>query len=459
MVKMDLLMAAFQGNDDIVRKEVLLNKKSISLFYMNSLTEQKTIEEWVIRPLQFHDGEVWKGLQDVYISGESTESISDAIQAVLEGFTLITDGEELIKLKTYSVSQRSIEGSAIESSLLGPHDAFNESLQTNLSLLKRKIKNISLKTIIGTIGEETQTQYAVLYMDNQVSRDNLDYLLRALDQINVQGITSASVLQQMIEEVPWSPFPQLLNTVRVDTSMSSLLEGKIVLLLDGAPQALVGPITFMDLVNAADDEYNRSMTATLLRHLSLFGFFITLFITSSYVSFLTFHPEMLPPQLFSLIATSRAKVPFPPVLEVLILEIIIEVLREAAARMSIKVGQTIGVVGGIVIGTAAVEAGLVSNITIILVAVSTLLSYLPSNVLLRNGFQVIKYGFILLAGLFGLFGQMVALACLLSHLVQLKSLGSPLLSTGFDKGKGYTNKGVLRVPKHDSIKNSFRTKR
>ncbi|MFD9625304.1 spore germination protein [Peribacillus muralis] len=449
---MDLLMKAFQGNDDIVRKEVLLTDKSISLFYMNSLTEQKTLEELVIRPLQLHNGEEWKGLQNVYISGESTDTVSDAVQAVIEGFTLITDGEELIQLKTFSVSQRSIEASSIESSLLGPHDAFNETLQTNLSLLKKKIKNISLKTNIGTVGEETQTQYAVLYMDNKVSRDNLDFLMRALNQVNVQGITTASALQQMIEEAPWSPFPQLLNTVRVDTSMSSLLEGKIVLLLDGAPQALIGPITFMDLVNAADDEYNRSLTATLLRHLSLFGFFVTLFITSSYVSFLTFHPEMLPPQLFSLIATSRAKVPFQPMLEVLILEIIIEVLREAAARMSIKVGQTIGVVGGIVIGTAAVEAGLVSNIIIILVAVSTLLSYLPSNVLLRNGFQVIKYVFILLAGLLGLFGQMIAFAYLLSHLVQLKSLGSPLLSTGFDKGRGYTNKGVLRVPKRESIK-------
>ncbi|MEC0272742.1 MULTISPECIES: spore germination protein [Peribacillus] len=459
VVKMDLLMKAFQGNDDIVRKELLLNEKSINLFYMNSLTEQKTLEEWVIRPLQLHHGEEWKGLQNVYISGESIDSVSDAVQAVLEGFTLITDGEELIKLKTYSVSQRSIESSAIESSIMGPQDSFNESLQTNLSLLKRKVKNISLKTIIGNIGEETQTQYAVLYMDNKVSRDNLNFLLRALDQMNIQGITSASVLQQMIEEMPWSPFPQLLNTVRVDTSMSSLLEGKIVLLLDGAPQALIGPITFMELVNSADDEYNRSLTATLIRHLSLFGFFMTIFITSSYVSFLTFHPEMLPPQLFSLIATSREKVPFSPMLEVLILEIIIEILREAAARMSIKVGQTIGVVGGIVIGTAAVEAGLFSNIIIILVAVSTLLSFLPTNVLLRNGFQVIKYAFILLAGMLGLFGQMIGFAYLLSHLVKLKSLGSPLLSTGFNRGRGYSNKGVLRVPERGLIKNSSRTNR
>ncbi|MGE7609255.1 spore germination protein [Peribacillus frigoritolerans] len=458
VVKTDLLMKAFQGNDDIVRKELLLNEKSINLFYMNSLTEQKTLEELVILPLHLHNGE-WKALQDVYISGESIDSVSDAVQAVLEGFTLITDGEELIKLKTYSVSQRSIETSSIESSIMGPQDSFNESLQTNLSLLKRKVKNISLKTIMGNIGEETQTQYAVLYMDNKVSRDNLDVLLRALDQVNIQGITSASVLQQMIEEVPWSPFPQLLNTVRVDTSMSSLLEGRIVLLLDGAPQALIGPITFMDLVNAADDEYNRSLTATLLRHLSLFGFFLSLFITSSYVSFLTFHPEMLPPPLFSLIATSRARVPFPPMLEVLILEIMVEILREAAARMSIKVGQTIGVVGGIVIGTAAVEAGLFSNIIIILVAVSTLLSFLPSNVLLRNGFQVIKYVFILLAGLLGLFGQMIAFAYLLSHLVKLRSLGSPLLSTGFNNGRGYSNKGVLRVPKRGFIKNSSRTNR
>ncbi|WP_285767487.1 spore germination protein [Peribacillus sp. SI8-4] len=449
---MDLLMSAFRGNDDIKYKEIVINEKSLYLFYMNSLTEEHTLEELVIRPLYFQTDGEWKGLRHVYIGGEPVESINDAVQAVLEGFTLVTDREELIKLKTYTVSQRAVEGSAIESSILGPHDSFNESLQTNLSLIKRKIKSIALKTIMGSIGEETQTQYAILYMDNKVSNYNLECLLRALERIDVPGITTASVLQQMIEEVPWSPFPQLLNTVRVDASMSSLLEGKIVVLLDGAPQALIGPINFMDLVNAADDEYNRSLTATLLRHLSLFGFFITLFITSSYVSFLTFHPEMLPPQLFSLIATSRAKVPFPPVLEVLILEIMIEILREAAARMSLKVGQTIGVVGGIVIGTAAVEAGLVSNIIIILVAVSTLLSYLPTNVLLRNGFQVIKYAFILLAGLMGLFGQMVAFAFLLSHLVKLKSLGAPLLSIGFKKGRGYSNKGVLRVPERGFIK-------
>jgi spore germination protein KA len=191
---------------------------------------------------------------------------------------------------------------------------------------------------------------------------------------------------------------------------------------------MICPSSFLGFFISPEDYYSRWTTATLLRCIRFFGFFLTIMLTPFYISALTYHPEMLPYEVLKSIYESRSRVPFPPVIEVLLMELVLEVLREAGSRMPTKIGQTIGIVGGIVLGTAAVEAGLVSNILIVLVAISALLSFLPPSFRMSNTSRFVRYIFILSAGFFGLYGQMIAFAWLIYHLVNLTSLGTPFMS-------------------------------
>lgn len=191
---------------------------------------------------------------------------------------------------------------------------------------------------------------------------------------------------------------------------------------------IICPASLFEMFVSPEDYYNNWSVASLLRCLRFLGMFVTIFLSSTYVSVLTYHQEMLPPALLTILSESRRRVPFPPVVEVLIMELTIEVLREAGVRMPTKIGQTIGIVGGIVIGTAAVEAGLASNIIIVVVSISALLSFLPPNFLMSNAIRLTRYVFIIMAGYLGMFGQMISFVLLFSHLMGLTSLGTPYMS-------------------------------
>ena len=232
-----------------------------------------------------------------------------------------------------------------------------------------------------------------------------------------------------MDDHPFSPFPQYHETVRPDIAVSSLLDGRIVIVMNNSKGVIICPISFFELFISPEDYYNRWTTASLLRSLRFFGFFLTIILTPTYISVLTYHPEMLPFNVLLNLQESRGKVPFSPFIEVLFMELVIEILREAGSRMPTKIGQTIGIVGGIVIGTAAVEANLVSNTLIVLVAISALLSFLPPNFIMSNSSRFIRYFFILSAGMFGLYGQMIAFAWLFHHLLNLTSLSTPLYDT------------------------------
>ncbi len=216
--------------------------------------------------------------------------------------------------------------------------------------------------------------------------------------------------------------------------------------MENSQSVMICPYSFLELFNSPEDLYNRWSTASLLRILRFAGFFITIMLTPMYISALSYHPGILPFELLMMIQESRSKVPFPPVIEVLFIELVIEILREAVTRMPTKIGQTIGIVGGIVIGTAAVEAGLVSNTLIVLVAVSALLSFLLPNFLMSNASRFVRYVFILSAGLFGLLGQMLALAWLFNHLLNLTSLGTPFMTPVIPRKWSDMYNSVIRLP-------------
>ncbi|MEK4244121.1 spore germination protein [Psychrobacillus sp. FSL K6-2684] len=344
------------------------------------------------------------------------------------------------------MNTRDVSISEMESTFIGPQDVFTESLETNLSLVKRRIQNSMLKDEELIIGNVTNTKIALLYIDDLVEKKKLKNLKNRLDKIDYPTFLDISILMQLIEDNPYSPFPQYYMTIKPDTISHYLADGRIVILMDNSQSALVCPTSFLELFITMEDYYNRWPSASLMRLLRFFGFFLTIMITPSYVSSLTFHQEVLPYELLLNLQESRMKVPFSPLFEVLFIELIIEVLREAGARMPAKIGQTIGIVGGIVIGTAAVEAGLVSNILIVIVATSALLSFLPPVFHMSNTSRFIRYIFILAAGMFGLYGQMLAFAWLIAHLLRVNSLGTPFMSTVIPRKISDLKDSVVRFP-------------
>jgi spore germination protein KA len=374
--------------------------------------------------------------------------LSNIISSIAEGNTILYfHVEELyLSIKTFSAPTAAISDTDTESSVIGPQNAFTESLETNLSLIKRRIQNPNIKIQNFVLGSETNTKVSVLYMDDIVNKENLDIVIKKIEKVDHLAFNDISILQQLMDNHPFSPFPQYHETVRPDIAVSGLLDGRIVVAMENSKGVIICPVSFFELFISPEDYYNRWTTASLLRALRFFGFFLTIILTPTYISILTYHPEMLPFNVLLNLQESRGKVPFSPFMEVLFMELVIEILREAGSRMPTKIGQTIGIVGGIVIGTAAVEANLVSNTLIVIVAVSALLSFLPPNFIMSNSSRFVRYLFIFAAGLFGLYGQMIAFAWLFHHLLSLTSLNTPYLTPLIPRKWTDLFDSVIRMP-------------
>ena len=410
-----------------------MKTQKVTLIYLGTLVKSDTIQQLVLSGLErMDDEEVQLGPPQEYIkNGELVENneLPSLLHDIVSGYiAIIFENEKVLKVQGYSAEERSISPTENETTVLGPQDAFVESLETNLSLLKRRIRSIHLKTNIVTLGTETNDSVAIVYLDNIANKENVDRVKYRINNIEYQGFPGMAMLKQMLEDKPFSPFPQFGISSRPDNAIAAVLDGRILVMMNGDPGVAILPSTFWELFSTPEDFYNRWTTASLLRTLRLFGFFVSILFTATYVAVLTYQPDMIPPQMLSILAQSRARFPFPPMIEALLIELVIEILREAGARMPTKIGQTIGIVGGIVIGQAAVEAGLASNILIVIVASSALLSFITPNYLMSNAIRFIRYFYIIAAGILGMFGQALLLAWMFGHLLNMTSLGTPYLT-------------------------------
>ncbi len=423
--KISSIKKKLESIDDAVFKDFQTTVGTVTIIYLSSLVDSVKLHKTVMLPILEDVEKVWQSFESA-----DSKDVNSLVSLIVQGNTILYFQQlnRLFKVETFSPPQRAITSTETESTVTGPQDAFTESLQTNLSLIKRRVQQPGLKTVNRVVGQETHTKISIIYIEHIVNDENLKTLEDRIAKVNYPGFVDVSVLKQLIEDNPYSPFPQYYFTTRPDAAVMSLLDGRIIVAMDNSPNVIVCPTSFLEIFFSPEDYYNRWTTSSLLRLLRFLGFFITILLTPMYISALSFHPGILPFELLIMLQESRSKVPFPPFLEVLFIELVIEVLRESGSRMPTKIGQTIGIVGGIVIGTAAVEAGLVSNTLIVLVAISALLSFLLPSFLMSNASRFIRYVFILAAGTFGLYGQMLALAWLMNHLLNLTSLGTPYLT-------------------------------
>lgn len=357
-------------------------------------------------------------------------SFGEVVENLLDGNTvLLVDGcPNSLAADLKSPASRPVDTPDREASLRGPQEAFNETIRTNLSLLRKKLKTPLLVVETTRAGHLSDTWLAITYVRGLAMERVVDEVKRRLSFLKIDGVLDASCVEEFLEDDPWSPFPQVQVSERPDVLAAALLEGRVGIIVDGSPQALIVPTTVWRLIQPAEDYYQRYFYASLLRILRFAAVNVALVLPAFYVSLVSFHQEMIPPQLLTTIAASREGIPFPVIVEVLLMEISFEVLREAGIRLPLPVGETVTIVGALVIGLSAVQAGLVSAPVVVVVALTGIASFTMPSFSFGFGLRILRLVILLIAGFLGLFGLIVGLLGTLIHLATLKSFGIPYLS-------------------------------
>lgn len=433
-----------KNNSDIIFREFVAggcDGVRMVLIFVDGLTDKEAINGRILKSLMVDahvmDPEVREGKRDPYTwvknalltIGEvkEVEYVEDAIDAILTGDApLLVDGVAMAVVSSVKGwPTRSVAEPDTEAVVRGPREGFVETLRINTALIRHRLRTPDLRVVALRLGERTQTDVAVLYIHNLASDKLVDEVMGRLKKIKVDGILESGYLEQYIEDAPFSPFPTMGNTERPDKVVAYLLEGRIGIIVDGSPFALVLPAELNTFMQSPEDYYDRPFNAAFLRLVRAFASLGALVLPSLYVAATTFHPELLPTPLLLSIAAGSEGVPFPPIIEVLLMEFVFETLREAGVRLPRPFGQAIGIVGAIVIGQAAVTAGLVGPFIVIIVSLTAIATFAFPSFLMANSLRLIRFPLVLLSSIAGLYGLVWGLIVMTIHLMTLRSFGSP----------------------------------
>lgn len=321
--------------------------------------------------------------------------------------------------------RRGVSTPLTESVVIGPHQGFNESIRDNLTLLRRMLPTPDLIGEMTEVGDKIPTSLCILYLDGVVEEECLKSVKNRLNSLNTDHVLSIGALEQLLEDTPYSLLPQCCLTERPDRAASFLLEGQIVLVLDGSPQVLAVPISFLHLLHAPDDTSMRWQTGSFLRVIRYIGILCTLFLPGLFVAIVTFHPEALPVTLLTAILESQAEVPLSIQAEMFLMLVMFNLIGEASTRVPGAVGSTLGTVSGLILGQAAVDARLIHPLLIIVVAVSSLGGYAVPDYALSLAIRIGQFIFLAAGCVFGLYGMVLVTAAAVIRLCSLRSFGSP----------------------------------
>ena len=341
---------------------------------------------------------------------------------------LMIDGyNKALKIPDKGYPKMSIQEASSEKVIRGSNEGFTDSVKANTALVRKRVRTPDVKVWEKKVGVRTKTNVDLMYIPDLIYPELLENIKQRLDSFEIDGILDSGVIEQLSEEKWYSPFPQFQTTQRPDRAAMSILEGRIVLLVDNSPVALILPTDYNSFIQTSDDYYNRWEIASLGRLLRYLASFFAMVLPGLYLAVCNFHTQILPTTLLLSFAAARQGVPFPSVIEVLLMELSFELLREAGVRLPGAMGNTIGIVGGLIIGQAAVEANLVSPIVVIVVAFTALCSFAIPNEEFATSFRILKFFFIALCAWLGFFGFLVAMLTVLIHLSGLSSFGIPYL--------------------------------
>lgn len=435
---------ALGHSNDVIIREMIIDKLdclAIAIINIDGISDKTVITDFILENLLFEiDNEPENTIDNIndYMKKQclAVGDVKDLYDftalftSILNGETVIViEGQSVaIATDTKSAKDRAVTEPQTESVIRGPRESFTETLRTNTALIRRKIKSPNLWIKSRVIGEVTQTDIAVMYINGIANDKIVQEVLDRLDKIKIDGVLETGYLEDFIQDSKFSIFPMIYNTERPDVIAGELLEGRIAILVDGTPLVLTVPVVFTSFLQAAEDYYQNWIISSLIRLLRFFGILLALIMPSLYVAITTFHQEMLPTPMLISIASQREGVPFPAVVEALIMEVAFEILREAGLRMPRTIGPAVSIVGTLVIGQAAVEAGVVSAVMVIIVALTAICSFLFPSYGLSNTIRVLRFPLMILAAIFGLFGVMFGIMMIILHLCSLRSFGVPYMS-------------------------------
>jgi spore germination protein len=361
---------------------------------------------------------------------KETDDLNEAIDTILSGDTvLIMDGwDQVLLVASKGWPMRSVEKPETEMVIRGPSEGFTETFRTNTALVRRRIRDPRFKISQLQIGKRSKTDIAILYIEEIVNKDVLRMVKQRIDKIQIDAILESGYIEQLIEDEWRSPFPQIQNTQRPDVVAAALYEGRVGIIVDNTPYALLAPATITTLLQSSEDYYERFFIATAIRILRALAVVTSLFLPAFYIAITSYHPGMIPTDLALYISGSRLNVPFPAFIEAFIMEASLELLREAGVRLPGSISATIGIIGGLVLGQAAVQAGIVSPLMVIIVALTAMAAYTSPSYSFAISFRLLRFFLMAFAAVFGLYGMVLSTMLILIHMCNLKSFGVPYLS-------------------------------
>lgn len=450
--------------DVIVRKFIIGTKPEptpAAIIYIDGLANTTVQQFSIIQPLLYlgnlrkDEAEITPENLANYIryclistpnSSEATTR-QDVINKIITGDTaILVEGlTQAIVIDTKSWEHRGVSDPKTESSVRGPHEAFTETIRVNTALIRRRIRSPHLRIDMMRIGRRSHTDVAVIWIDGITNPNYVHEVKKRLNAVDVDILPYEGMLEEYIEDNPFSPFPQVQITERPDRVAAAISEGRVAILIDGNPMAQIVPTTFSTYFQTGEDYTERWMYASLLRILRLFSLINSSLLPALYIAITNYHQEMLPTPLALAFAAARENVPLPAFIEALIMVLALELVREAGLRLPSPVGSTVGIVGALLLGEAAVSANLASPIMVIVVALSGLSSFILPQYSQGLVLRFLVYPFILLSAGWGLFGMTAGIMVVIIHLSNLTSLGVPYLEPLWRPTQAFRDT-FLRVP-------------
>ena len=414
---------------DLVKKEIIINKTIITLFTIETISSSKTINDFILRKIDYLKKSnnlyeyLFNNLPCLNIRKINNNEVD---YYLINGYTIININNNYLAIETIDMPKRSITTSDYEKSITGPKDSFNEHFNTNVGLIRKRIKDTNLKLEDMIIGKHSHTRVGIMYIDGICKKNIKNKIIDKLNKINTDYLIDSSYLIKYLTNSN-SLFPTIKKTERPDLVSQSLLEGKIIIITDNSPDILILPTFFIDFFHMSDDYYQKSFNITFIRIIRLLAFIIAIILPSYYVAITTINVDLIPINLLVNLIAQRSSVPFPAFLEAFIMIISFEILRESDLRIPSTEGTAISILGGLVLGDAAVNAGIISPIMIIVVAISAISGLVFQSVEIVNAIRFWRFVLIILASFLGIYGIFLGIILIIRNICDTKSIDKDYL--------------------------------
>lgn len=426
-----LLQEMLFQSSDFKSSDFVAGDRHFRLFYLDTMIELAVVQEHIVRPLLRNTDVSVREAVSILDYGE-TDLITVASTALVAGKTVvqIEDEAKFYLLGTELNKERAVNIPVNERVLRGSNQALIENLDTNLNLIRKQISTTDLVVKYYQLGRRSNTKVAVLYLSSLANEEVLKEFDRRITNIDIDYVEAPGFLQELIEDKKFSLFPKMLVTERPDRVKSYLMDGKIAILTDGSPNSLIVPVSFWAFFQTPGDYQMGWLFGSTVRFLRVVCFLLAISLPGSYVALVTFDPRIVPFDIALTLQSSMQYISLPPLLEAVTMLVILEILREATIRLPSSISNTIGVVGGIVIGTVVVESNLISNMMVIVVALTGIASFIIPSYEMSNAGRLLTYPFIVMASIFGLIGLELSLLLVVTHLARINTMGIPYFYSG-----------------------------